>query len=124
MAPGDIVERFYSGEAASVVTVRESEKKRPLDRRLDLTQQSAVDFSWGNDESGAAQLAVALLADAVSDDVVAMQLHHEFTRRVVNIFPDRWTITRSRILAHVEMIKYIARIEDLHLGREQTRRAS
>ena len=28
--------------------------------------------------------------------------------RVVAIFPDRWTITRSRILAHVNMIEHQA----------------
>jgi len=52
-----------------------------------------------------AQLALALLADALGDDERAQRFHQDFNRRAVSLFPDRWTITRSRILAYVNVIE-------------------
>ena len=34
-----------------------------------------------------------------------MEAHEYFSRRVVTLFPQRWTITRSRILAYVDMFE-------------------
>jgi len=87
-----VVERFYSGEPGGQVTVRDDftitdgKPKRSLDHQPD-------------------QLALALLADALGDDDRALQFHQDFNRRVVSIFPARWTITRSRIIAYVNMIE-------------------
>ena len=44
----------------------------------------------------------------LGDDSRALWLHHAFNSRVVAIFSDRWTITRSRILAYVNMIEHQA----------------
>ncbi len=65
-------------------------------------------FAWGGGESGSAaahQLALALLADALQDDARAVQLHHDFCSRVVAILPERWTMTRTRILAYAAHIE-------------------
>jgi hypothetical protein len=35
----------------------------------------------------------------------AIEAHEYFSRRVVTLFPERWTITRSRIVAHINMIE-------------------
>ena len=99
-----IVERFYSG-SGSEVTVREGENKRTLDLRTDLLQQH-TGFAWGHEGAGAEQLGLALLADALGNDARAMRLYREFTRRVIATLPERWTITRSRILAHVHMLDF------------------
>jgi hypothetical protein len=98
-------EVFYSGEQHGLVTVRQGETKRPLDPRLDLQKHSPDSFAWDKGDAGPAQLALALLADALQSDARALQLHHRFYRRVVTILPDRWTITRSRVLAYVHMIE-------------------
>lgn len=100
------VERFYSGKASGEVTVREAGSTRVLDPRPGSSGEAPRPFTWGRDETGATQLAFALLADALCDDTEARRLHQNFRHRVVANFPDRWTITRTRILAHVNMMKY------------------
>jgi len=103
-----MAECFYCGEGPGQVTVREGGEKRPLDPRLDLQKLSPTGFAWG-DGSGTAgpaqQLSLALLADALRNDARASRLHQEFKRRVVTLFPKRWTITRSRILAYIDRIE-------------------
>jgi hypothetical protein len=101
-----LVERFYRGEWPSKVTVREGAEKWALDPRTDLRTHSSAGFAWENGQSnGAHQLALALLADALEDDARASQLHRDFCSRVVAIFPKRWTISRSRIVAHAAAIE-------------------
>jgi hypothetical protein len=46
-----------------------------------------------------------LLADALQNDARALRVHHDFNSRVVPLFPKRWTITRSRIVAYVDRIE-------------------
>lgn len=50
---------------------------RPLPLRLDLINHSPTGFEWGYGGSGPAQLALALLADAINDDT-ATRLHQQF----------------------------------------------
>jgi hypothetical protein len=106
-----MAESIYSGEAGGRVTVREGimaregADKRPLDPRLDLRNHSPSGFAWGDDGSGQAQLALALLADALRNDERALRLYQDFNRRVVTLFPTRWTITGSRVLAYIDMIE-------------------
>jgi Family of unknown function (DUF6166) len=97
-------ERFYSSGLNGEVFVREDANKRPLDSRTDLHHYAAT-FEWGNDTEGAMQLSLALLADAVANDAIAQSLHQKFKRRVIIDLPERWTITRSRILAHARMLE-------------------
>ena len=99
------VERFYSGGEEGQVTFREEDARRSLDPRLDLGEFSLTGFAWGNVHAGAQQLALALLADALQDDHRATTLSQKLTRRVISILPARWTITRTRILQHVEIIE-------------------
>lgn len=99
-------ERVYSGRSLGEVTVREDGTTRPLDPRTDLTKTEPRPFTWGANPSGAAQLSLALLADALGDDEAAKKYHQKFLDRVITNLPNRWTITRTRILAYVELIKY------------------
>jgi Family of unknown function (DUF6166) len=103
-----MAERFYCGEAPGKVTVREGAEKRPLDPRLDLRKHSSTGFAWGGGDGSAGparQLALALLADALRNDARASRVHQDFDSRVIPLFPKRWTITRSRILAYVDRIE-------------------
>jgi hypothetical protein len=97
-------ERVYSSGLNLQVTVREGDDRRPLDGRTDLHNYSAT-FDWGSDTEGAAQLSLALLADALEDDARAQTLHQKFKSRVIIDLPERWTMTRSRILAHAKILE-------------------
>jgi hypothetical protein len=49
-----------------------------LPLRLDLCNHSPTGFEWGYAGSGPAQLALAILADALGDDRRALRLHQQF----------------------------------------------
>jgi hypothetical protein len=102
--PFALKERFYSSGLNGQVTVREATDRRPLDVRTDLYNYSTT-FEWGRDSAGAAQLSLALLADALGSDARPQVLHQNFKSRVVVDLPERWTMTRSRILAHARMLE-------------------
>jgi hypothetical protein len=105
-------EIFYSGDHLSQVTVREGERSRPLDPRFDLCEHSPSGVGWTKDDGGPIQLSLALLADALGDDARALRLQHSFCERVAAILPDRWTISRTRIVAYANMIDYQALVGD------------
>jgi hypothetical protein len=90
-----------------VVTVCDGQKCQPLPLRLDLVNHSPTGFSWGYGGSGPAQLALALLADALADDHRAVRLHQEFKFKVVACWPqgERWWITTEQITAVVNLIE-------------------
>jgi hypothetical protein len=102
--PFALKERVYSSGFNGQVSVREDTNRRPLDARTDLHNYSAT-FDWGSDSVGAAQLSLALLADALDNDSRAQSIHQKFKSRVVVELPERWTMTRSRILAHAKMLE-------------------
>ena len=90
-----------------VVTVCDGQKSEPLPLRMDLFNHSPAGFSWGYGGSGPAQLALALLADALADDDRAVRLHQEFKFKVVACWPEgeRWWITTEQIAAVVNLIE-------------------
>jgi hypothetical protein len=106
-----VAERYYCGDKYGQVTVREGftvadgANRTPLDPRFDLHRHPAANFTWGGDGPGQKQLALALLANALGDDERALRFHLDFNRSVVSIFPDRWTITQTRIVAHIKTIE-------------------
>lgn len=78
---------------------------QPLNARLDLRNHSPTGFEWGYGGSGPAQLALALLADHLSDDKEAVRLHQEFKRSIVAGLPFRmWTLTSLEIRRAVEQL--------------------
>jgi hypothetical protein len=91
----------------TVVTVSDGQKSEPLPLRLDLFNHSPTGFSWGYGGSGPAQLALALLADALRDDDRAIRLHQAFKFKVVACWPEgeRWWITTEQITAVVNVIE-------------------
>jgi hypothetical protein len=96
-----------SGLGQPVVTVCDGQKCQPLPLRLDLFNHSPTGFGWGYGGSGPAQLALALLANALGDDDRAIRLHHAFKFKVVAAWPEgeRWWITADQIAAVVNLIE-------------------
>lgn len=73
-----------------------------LDPRLDLANHSPTGFEWGYGGSGPAQLALAILADAIGDDDLARSLYQEYKREVISALPyGSWTITVEQVLQWV-----------------------
>src|ERR1700722_4343855 len=97
--PGPVVERLYSGRKDSVI-VRENGQWRPLAPRLDLDSENSGDFAWGEATPAGKRLALAMLADALGNDDRAVELAEIFNNRVVAILPERWTMTRARVVSH------------------------
>jgi hypothetical protein len=73
---------------------------RRLNPRLDLASHSPTGFAWGFGGSGPAQLALALLADVLNDDDLALAYHQEFKFRVIGRLEQNkpWTLTEQQIL--------------------------
>jgi Family of unknown function (DUF6166) len=79
---------------------------RPLNPRFDLWGHSPSGFEWGYGGSGSAQLALALLADHLSDDDQAVLHHQDFKRAVVAGLPyPGWTLTSEQVEESLEILK-------------------
>ena len=90
----------------SIVRVIEAGDSRELPLRLDLFNHSPSGFNWGYGGSGPAQLALAILADALKDDKTAVRLHQSFKFRYVGSFNDAWRLTEEDVLlGAVELAK-------------------
>ncbi len=68
----------------------------PLPLRLDLANKSPTGFSWGYGGSGPAQLALALLADAIGEKE-ALELYQDFKRDFVAVLPAEWYASDEEI---------------------------
>ena len=75
--------KLYHGATDGLVFVTTSQGRKQLDPRLDLRNHSPTGFGWGYCGSGAAQLALALAADALGDEQRAIELYQEFKFRCV-----------------------------------------
>ena len=79
---------------------------QPLNAPLDLWNHSPTGFEWGYAGSGPAQLALALLADALGNPEEASRYHQEFKRLIVaKLEADHWTLTQEQIRQCVASIR-------------------
>jgi hypothetical protein len=69
----------------------------PLNPRFDLKQFSSMGFEWTYEGDGPRQLALALLADHLSDDRKALALTEKFMREVVSVLDNAWSLTGEEI---------------------------
>jgi hypothetical protein len=67
------------------------------ERSLKVENKSPTGFNWGYGGSGPAQLALALLLDALSSTRAAAQWFQLFKRQVVASLPEQWVLTASDI---------------------------
>jgi hypothetical protein len=88
----------WRDEKGAHVAVYSGSGSRPLPLRLDLDNHSPTGFEWGYGGSGPAQLALALLADALQDDGAALRLHQPFKWQVIAKLSDRWLINACDIV--------------------------
>jgi len=95
--------KFYRGIRADgnvTVTVACSGlAAMPLAPRLDLANHSPTGFEWGYPGSGPAQLALAILADCVGDEL-ALRHYQDFKRLIVSgLPPAQWMLTEADVRA-------------------------
>jgi len=64
---------------------------------LELRNHSPTGFAWGYNGSGPAQLALALLMDALGDAELALKHYQDFKWKVVAGWHGRWSITAKEI---------------------------
>src|SRR5882724_130314 len=98
--------RTYEGhrdtEGRAYVRVRDGEDApwSLLPPRYDLFNHSPDGFEWGYGGSGPAQLALALCADAIRDDKIAVRMHQDFKVAIVAELArgEPWTLTIEQVL--------------------------
>jgi hypothetical protein len=78
-----IGERTPDGCTVEVIDSTNPNGGYPLDPRFDLAYKSPTGFEWNYSGSGPAQLALALLADALGDDKKAMKHFQDFKFKVI-----------------------------------------
>jgi len=77
------------------VVTRDSKK---INSRLDLFNHSPTGMEWGYGGSGPAQTALAILADFLHDDQLAVMLHQKFKWSMIASLPHkRWSLTDKQI---------------------------
>jgi hypothetical protein len=89
----------YRGDGRVVVRAYDEEgAAHQLAPRNDLDNHSPDGFEWGYAGSGPAQLALAILADALGDDQRAIRLHQPFKAHFVQNFPkESWEMQASDV---------------------------
>lgn len=98
-------EGFRDKNGTHVVVWVHGMPRHNLPLRLDLWDHSPTGFEWGYPGSGPAQLALALLADALGDDARAVRLHQAFKCACVVNFPHaRWAMSEEDVIAAALMI--------------------
>jgi Family of unknown function (DUF6166) len=95
--------RIYSGREDGVV-VREAGSLRLLSGQAYPDHDGQNHVLSGDQSPTGRKLALALLTDALEDSERASDLADRFTRRVISILPERWTMTQARIISYVELI--------------------
>ena len=97
--------KIYHGERTadgSVVRVSVNGVDCALPLKLNLRNHSPTGFEWGYGGSGAAQLALAICANALRDDERAVRVYQAFKWRVIApLQSDSWRMTGGEILDHV-----------------------
>ena len=74
---------------------------RPLDPRYDIKRIASGGFEWTYEGDGPAQLALAILADHLEDERMALDLHQDYMRRVISNLDNDWEITSDEVAAVV-----------------------
>jgi Family of unknown function (DUF6166) len=107
--------RITSGDRRVVDVIdgtAKGKRVRKLKLRLDLHNHSPTGFNWGYGGSGPAQLALALLADALGDDERAVRLHQRYKFMTIGALDkDRgWHLTDGDIFRAVAQIEADKRV--------------
>jgi hypothetical protein len=71
--------------------------RKPLPLHSEIRAHSPTGFSWGYGGSGPAQLALALLTDALADKEQALRHYQTFKWAYVSHWMQSWTITAREV---------------------------
>lgn len=90
------------GPGAWTVQTLDRGKRRVLNPRTDVRDHSPTGFAWGYEGSGPAQLALAILCNAVGKER-ALPLHQDFKRaKIAPLDAEKgWSMTEAEVLAWV-----------------------
>jgi hypothetical protein len=96
----------HGAAGAALVTVhQEGQSPRPLDPRFDLRRHADA-LNWGFGGSGPAQLALALAADVLQDDMAARAVYQRLKFRVVGRLPqDGWALSEEQLRQAIREIQ-------------------
>ena len=96
-------QRVYNDPSGtSVMVCYRDGSSVPLAWRLDLRNHSPTGLEWGYGGSGPAQLALAVLADAVGSEV-ALELYQQFKWQwAAGLKADTWEINEAQVRTWVE----------------------
>lgn len=100
-------DRTYRGERGADGTSRvwietksgqdDPPERSDLDLHLEVRAHSPTGFAWGYGGSGPAQLALALLVDALGEREMAERHYQQFKRAHVAQWGEQWSITAEEI---------------------------
>jgi hypothetical protein len=96
------------------VQVEEPDKPgRSLAPRTDLFKHCETGLDWGYSGSGPRQCALAVLADALGDDLRAVRVHGGFHFYIIAALPRHlpWHLTGAQVIAIVEEIEQNTTVE-------------
>jgi hypothetical protein len=74
--------------------------------QLDLFNHSPTGLEWGYGGSGPAQLALALLADALNDDALALALYQRFKWKFIATIPQdsTWQMSAQEVVDKANLV--------------------
>jgi len=101
---GEFLMKRFSGDR-TIDGVKVIVDGRPLDQRLDLHRYTANGFEWSYEGDEPRQLALAILAEHLSDPAGAKALVEPFMKAVVANFGNEWEMTSADIAAAVEALR-------------------
>jgi Family of unknown function (DUF6166) len=103
--------RFYHGERTpdgcevDVIDSSNPNGGYPLNPRFDLRNHSPDGFNFGYSGSGPAQLSLALLADALSNDETAQRFYQDFKNKVIaRLEGDHFELSQEDIIQTVAQL--------------------
>jgi len=89
----------------AIVYKVDGNKSMILDPRFDLICHSPTGFEWGYGGSGPAQLALAILADFLGNDHLALKLYQFFKNDVITKLPyEGWILEEDEIRRWIRWI--------------------
>lgn len=120
------MEKDWQGKPTTctcIVMVETGKRQRALRPRLDIRSHSPTGFEWGYGGSGPAQLALALVADALGRRWTIPAIYQRVKELLIAGLPhDGWALTESEILAAALTAKEEIRDSDVRRALEQSRK--
>jgi Family of unknown function (DUF6166) len=96
--------KSFSGDR-TIDGVKVNVDGRPLDQRLDIHRYTANGFEWSYEGDEPRQLALAILAEHLSDAAGAKALVEPFMKAVVANFGNEWEMTSADIDAALDALR-------------------